>query len=231
MSEVDQANETDESGEAGDAEPAGTGEYVVKPGECLNSIGYEHGFFPDTLWKLPENSELKIARKDPNVLIAGDRVHIPELRPREESCATEKLHRFKRKGVPAKFTITLNDLGKPRANEDYVLDVDGKLISGKTDGKGTLSAAILPNAKVGRLRVGKDQEEIVINFGHIDPITTLSGVQGRLQNMGLYHGPVDGKMNAETKSAIAEFQRQQNITGEGKLDEKTRQAILEANGS
>jgi N-acetylmuramoyl-L-alanine amidase len=230
MSEAQEASQEEEEAEA-DVQTVGSGEYVVKPGECLNSIAYEHGFFVGTLWKLPENSELKSARKDPNVLVSGDRVHIPELRQREESCATEKLHRFKRKGVPAKFTITLNDLGKPRANEEYVLDVDGKLISGKTDGEGTLSASIPPNAKTGRLRVGKDQEEILISFGHIDPISTLSGVQGRLQNLGLYFGPVDGRLNPETRSAIAEFQRQQNISGEGKLDDKTRQAILQANGS
>ena len=80
---------------------------VVEQGDCISSIADEHGFFWETLWNLPENSELKQQRKEPTILREGDVVHVPDLRPKDESCATEQLHKFKRKGVPAKLKLRM----------------------------------------------------------------------------------------------------------------------------
>jgi N-acetylmuramoyl-L-alanine amidase len=80
-------------------------DHEIGPGDCINSIALEHGFFPDTLWNHGSNSELKQKRKDPNVLFPGDKLHIPDIEIKEVSKATEKRHRFRRKGVPAKLHL------------------------------------------------------------------------------------------------------------------------------
>ena len=64
----------------------------MKEGECVGSIAFEHGFFPDTLWDHPNNAELKGKRGDPNVLLAGDVVHVPDLRPKEVAVAAGQSH-------------------------------------------------------------------------------------------------------------------------------------------
>ena len=82
-------------------------DYKVADGDCLSSIAFARGFFWETLWNLGENAELKNKRKDPNILHPGDVLHIPDLRLKEESCATENEYKFKLKGVPAKLKLKL----------------------------------------------------------------------------------------------------------------------------
>ena len=107
---------SDKTTDNGPPATVGQGEYVVKAGECMSSIAFKQGFFWQTLWDLSENSELQRVRKDPFVLLAGDRVHIPHIRPKMESGGTEQKHTFRRKGVPAHFTLTLLTQGNPRAD-------------------------------------------------------------------------------------------------------------------
>ena len=52
--------------------------YQVKEGDCLSSIAFEQGFFPDTIWNHSNNAVLKEKRKDPNVLMQGDVVFVPD---------------------------------------------------------------------------------------------------------------------------------------------------------
>ena len=82
-------------------------DYKVQKGDCVSSVAFSKGFFWETLWNHGKNSELKSKRKDPNILKEGDVLHIPELTPKEESCATEKRHKFKLKGVPAKLKLRI----------------------------------------------------------------------------------------------------------------------------
>jgi hypothetical protein len=207
-------------------------DYTVKSGDCMSSIAYTRGFFWKTLWKLPENAALKTKRKNPNVLMAGDAVHIPDLTVKQESGATEQTHKFKLKGVPEKLRIKLLDAKhKPRANLDYIIVIDGDTRRGKTNGKGELKESIPPNAKAGELRLGKAQLEVIpLNFGHLDPISEMSGVKARLANLGFYRGALDEKEDAATAKAISAFQTKQGSPATGKLDDATRQQILQVHG-
>ena len=54
----------------------------------MESIAFEQGFFWKALWDLAENAELK-QRREPNVLLPGDRVTIPAIQLRQENVATE----------------------------------------------------------------------------------------------------------------------------------------------
>lgn len=212
--------------------PVGTGNYVVNQGDCIESIAYGKGFFWETLWNDSNNAELKKARKDPFVLLPGDQLHIPELRKRFEDGPTEQRHRFRRKGMPAKFRIVLLEEDQPRANIPYILNIDGDITKGTTDGEGKIERSIPPNARRGKLTVGEGakQQEYVLNLGWTDPIDEVTGLQSRLANLGFYDGPVNGELSPATYSALRLFQEKNDLEPTGEADEATREKLKEAHG-
>jgi hypothetical protein len=204
---------------------------TAREGDCLINICKKEGFFWEKIWNLPENRALREQRKHLNIIKEGDRIHICDLELREYPAQTEQLHTFRLESSKVEFTLTLLNLGQPRANEKYSLVVDGKFQNGSTDEDGKLREMIPPDARRGLLFLGDKREEVAINFGYIDPIEELSGVQRRLQNLGFYEGAIDDDFNTETVAAIAEFQRSERISGEGELTGETRRKLLEVHGS
>jgi len=207
--------------------------YVVKQGDCMASIACQTGFLWQTLWDLPENANLKNLRQDPYVLLPGDVVVIPEIRQRSESRPTDATHQFVRKGVPEILHLVItDDEDQPVANTSYVLEVDGKRVEGQTDGAGAIKQPIAPNARAGHLTVGEgdQQREYQLSLGCVDPIDTLSGLQGRLFNLGYYDGPVDGKMNAQLRTALMLLQNKYSIPLSGDGDDATKAKLQELFG-
>jgi hypothetical protein len=200
--------------------------HVVKQGECMNSIADQYGFFWYSLWNHERNAELKERRQNPNVLMAGDRVFIPEKRQKEESGETAKVHTFRLKGVPVKLNFELLDFdGSPRAGVQYTLTVDGKKTTGVTPEDGMISEVIPPRAKSAHLTL-EDGVEYDIDLGYMNPVEYASGVQARLKNLGYFKGEITGTIDDETREAIRKFQRAQGLEVTGEADQNTRNALM-----
>lgn len=207
--------------------PVGQGEYVVKVGDCMASIAVETGHFWESLWDFPANKELKDVRKDPYVLLPGDLVTIPELRPKTEPGATEERHRFVRNGCPEKLIVKFTIGDEPRANQDYILKIDGVEQEGTTDAEGKIDVFIPPDARKAAIRFTESGDTYKMDLGRLDPITEITGVQKRLTNLGFFKGRPDGKMSPELQKAIAKFQKEHEMEVTGELDEATREKIRE----
>jgi hypothetical protein len=204
------------------------GNYEVRQGDCLSSIAFEHGFFWETLWNHANNADLKQKRKDPNVLFPGDEVYIPDKKEKEVACASEQRHRFKRKGVPEILRIRFLDAeGQPRDGLPYVLDIDGMVLKGTTKDDGTIEEHIPPDARKAVITLGTGDEEEVreFNLGHLDPVTEITGVQGRLNNLGYHCGDEYGVLGEKTRRAISEFQADHGLKATGELDDQTRKTL------
>ena len=197
--------------------------HTVAQGECIASIAFDSGFFWSTVWQAPENEALRSERKNPNTLVPGDEVFIPEKRAATQPCATGARHQFRLKGIPAKLRLKILSGGQPRANEPFVIDIDGAQTRGTTGAAGEIEVFILPDAASAKLTVGEgeDATEYVLRLRELRPAADGDGVQQRLANLG-YSGP--------PKSALQAFQRDHNLTETGEADEATLAAIQSAHG-
>jgi len=224
--------------EDGAAQPIGQGDYVVQLGDSIDSIADLNGHFHETLWNLPANADLKRIRENRNVLLPGDRVTIPELRPKTETRETDLVHSFKRKGVPAEIRFNVrDDEGVAFEGCDYVLKVGRRKYSGITGPDGSVFHYVTPSARTGELTVELDRQGYpasatwTVDVGHLLPVTTIEGVQARLANLTYDCGAVDGEFGPKTSEALSAFQEATGLSVTGDINDETRDALEEQHGS
>lgn len=215
---------------SGSATPVGSGEHEVQRGECIISIADAAGHFWETVWKHPSNSEVREVRGSPHVLLAGDRVHVPPITPKDESGATEKRHRFRRKGIPITFEVVVKENGKPLKGLRYVILIEGRMTSGTVPDDGKIQVSMFPSDKSGELRVGEGDTLRVypLDIGGLDPVHTRSGAEARLANLGLIGEGADDETFA---GSIKKFQRDNGLDPTGELDNATAKKLAEVHGS
>jgi hypothetical protein len=199
-------------------------EHIVRSGDCMLSIAHKYGLLWETLWNA--NFELRRKRNNPNVLFPGDVVEIPERTPAEFLRPTDQKHVFVLHGTEAKFRLILERSNIPLAHRRFILIVDGKSTTGKTDATGFLEVSISPSAREGKIVLPDDRLECALDFGYLDPIEEPLGVQQRLQNLGFYHGALDGRLTGETRTAITDFQSSVCLEATGDLTQATRDKLL-----
>lgn len=230
-------NETNETGL--NAQPVGNGNYIVKRGDTISSIADEHGHFWETIWNQPENAALKNARQHPEILLPGDRLTIPPLGQKKEKIKTLALHRFRRKGIPVKIEYTVIDKysGKVFKGKCYKLFAGEQEFEGTTDNKGYLEHWVSAQVKKVVLVVWLEEPgypEFVkwsIKIGFLDPINSITGLQGRLNNLGFDCGEEDGILGPNTINALKEFQQTQKLEVTGTADEPTKTRLEEFHNS
>jgi len=195
--------------------------YTVQQGDSLTSIAFGLGLNWEAIWNHPNNAALKSSRQDPHVLCPGDVLYIPDMDPRLEDKSADASHKFVRKASLDRLRVRLMKDFQPRSNVSYTLVVDGKTIDGTTDGDGMVDQPISPGAQEGKLLLDGGKEEYEFALGNIDPIDTISGLQGRLQNLGYFAGEVTGEMDDDTKDAVHSFQAACGLPETGEADDAT----------
>ncbi len=97
--------------------------YVIRQGDCLSSLAHGRGFLWETIWEHPNNSAPRRKRKDPNILLPGDILFIPEKELKQVPAATEQRHDFVLKGTPAKLRLRiLEEIIEPPAPAENSAD-------------------------------------------------------------------------------------------------------------
>lgn len=121
---------------------------------------------------------------------------------------------------------------QPRKGVPYVLLIDGNVTTGKTDNDGRIELTIPPNARSGTLTLdpGTLKERVIpLNLGHLNPITDVSGVSQRLNNLGFPCG--DGSDEEALTGALKAFQEKSGLQVTGNVDDATRNKLRELHES
>jgi hypothetical protein len=204
--------------------------YEAQADDCISSIANRFGFFWQTLWFHPNNAALRSLRKNPNVLMKGDKVFVPKKVLRQESRPTDAKHVFVRMGIPSRFRMRILRNQEPRKNERYVLTLGGQSSDGQTDGDGLIDIFIPANARSGKLVVGsgKTQQIFNLDLGHMDPVSTKAGQIQRLVNMGY-----DCGLNKQKglPQALRSFQIDNYLPETGEADGATLETLVQKHGS
>jgi hypothetical protein len=164
--------------------------HTVIPGECLASIAERYGFTnPRIVYDDPANEPLRRVRPDPNVLLAGDQVVIPDRKVRTVDASTGSRYQFVVDREPVYLRLRLVDsAGKPRSGLPYRIEYRDQIVHGTTDGAGAIAHVVppdLPSALVVVTDAGED-EQYQVALGYLDPVMHKDGLKQRLQNLGYY---------------------------------------------
>jgi hypothetical protein len=201
--------------------------FIAQQGDCLSSIAQRFAFLNwRTIYDDPQNKGLRAARPNPNVLAPGDKVFVPQKQPRIEESPTGTRAVYRVLTTSTRLRIAFE--GK-RVN-DYELSVGGQTFTGQVSEGGLIDHLIPASATEGDLVLRPvdapgHEDRWKILLGVLDPIEQLTGVQGRLNNLG-FPCPVEGTSGPETTAAVQAFQRWRGLgQQDGKLDAATRAEI------
>lgn len=216
--------------------------HTVSQGEHLAVIALRYGFTDwNVVYDHPENEGFRTKRPNPNVILPGDRIFIPDRVQKSVQCATDATHRFRLKQTPHCVRIVLKDAdGNPIANETYKLTVGSQVYTGSTGDSGIIYREIDKKTKTAELRLDELGLGWTLQIGHLDPLhepgtdtPIITGAKARLKNLGFYGGEVDKNFDDETRAAVARFQQEvlQRESPDGQLDSDTRLALQQQHGS
>jgi len=183
------------------------------------------------VWNSADNAKLRDRRPDPNILMPGDELTLPEGKPREYALKTGKHHQIVLK-VPIKelrLRILLHQ-DEPLANASYRLTLDdtAEPRTGTTDGDGVLKEKVRINIPGGLLEI--DGRRFRLRFNYIDPLPTGTkesavGVFSRLANLGYESGGASQTSSPALRSALLLYQTDAGIEATGQLDDETKKQL------
>ena len=207
-----------------DSGGSGGSTVTVQAGDCISSIAERSGFLHwRTVHDCAENAALRQKRPNPNLLVAGDQVFVPDKQPRNEEAPTGARAVFRVLFAPTRLRIAF--LGN--AVNDWELRIGGQTFTGQVAPGAMIEQVIPATATSGELvlrptNAPGQEDRWSVALGALAPIEELSGVQARLDNLA-FPCEVDGKMGPETTAAIKAYQVWRKLPVQnGTLDAATR---------
>ena len=209
----------------------------VVQGEYLSLIAARYGFTDHlVLWNFPANAALKQLRKNPNVLLPGDRVVIPDRETGLVSAPTGQVNPFVANASDVLVNIVFEDPSRqPLATRAGNLTVgvtsqrgNGFIVRGPTpattDNQGkfpiifrnALGTGALPTDGAFVMDPAAPLPRAPFRFlvGSLDRLDTRSGQRARLNNFGYFAG-FGEQDDDQLVWAIEEFQNDEKLTERG----------------
>jgi len=162
------------------------GIHRVGDGDTISSIAASYGFtdWEAKVWNAPENAKLKTQRVNPNTLVPGDEVFIPELHKKEESRPTDAWHDFHVVRNKRFLRLKLQDEnGDPIKNKKYELKT-GPTFRGTftqqgqtTDGEGKIEEEIPHTLTSAELVLPDANLRVKLKIGYLQPLPTSEPVK------------------------------------------------------
>ncbi len=212
--------------------------HIVRQGEYLARIARQHGFADQAaVWEHAQNAPLRETRPSPDVLLAGDRVYIPDPAPRAEQRATEQRHRFTVAAPRPMLRLALEGpLGRPLRGAECELRIEGAPPAALVaNAHGIVEHPIplaLEKADLAVRTAEPPAERVVrVLVGQLDPASEVAGQEARLANLGYRPGAAGDPAAYDFRSAVEEFQCDHGLAVDGKCGPATQKKLVAVHGS
>ena len=83
------------------------------------------------------------------------------------------------------------------------------------------------NLREALAKADEQAKPAMVQSGTEKRFSSLKDIQVALKNAGFYQGNIDGRIGRQTREAIKAFQKANNLKGNGKLNKRTRAALME----
>src|SRR4051812_9076428 len=180
--------------------------HVVKQGERLATIAAMYGVSPTIIYAAPDNAELWKKRPNPNHLLPGDEVSLGDPN-RPSDLPTGAGHTLMiANGRDETVSLFLGSrYDASFAGQKFELKAGNRTIQGTVPDDNVIVAVVALGTEAGVLKLWLSEDPEVIaswtlKIGPLDPITEVSGVQARLNNLGYGAGEVDGNEDDDLKA-------------------------------
>ena len=211
--------------------------HIVRAGECLSELAYRRATSAKAVWTHPKNAELRAARPNPEVLAPGDLIWLPA-EPSQSAFDVwpgMTLNAFATIPTRTIAIRLIDEDGTPVANEGFRVAGGKALPPAMTDEAGHALFEVPLTTREAVLILPSRHMQLVVKPGRLDPLCTLAGAVGRLQNLGYGAHDLDALSSAEREEyatfVLAWFQREQGLPATGTLDEATRAALSSRGGN
>ena len=217
-----------------------TQQHTVAQGETLLRIAKQYGYQTSkALYNHPSNAEFKALRPDPNLIYPGDKITIPPKKEKFIPLRTNSINSFVVQNEKEYFRLQVSyDDGDDVAGKRVVLNIGSQTIDTVLQSDGLIEVELDNNdALTGTVDLYLNEGEttptksFAVQIGNLDPIETLSGVQGRCNMLGFDCGTVDGVMGKKTRIGVKEFQYEHNLDIDGIPGPKTKAKLQQVFGS
>lgn len=180
--------------------------YVVQRGDYASSIAADHGFEGfNAIWSAPENADLRALRKDPQQLVPGDEVTIPDRTPAQFRRHTGRTHTFVLDRDALVLRLRVHDhRRRALASAPGELRVDGEVLPVTTDATGLVEVPIPRGAHAATLVVGDHSFDLAI--GDLQPVSEAAGQWGRFVNLDAWFDEDDEDEDGHTDARELAFE-------------------------
>jgi hypothetical protein len=171
--------------------------YVIKDGDFLLQLAFQMGFDADTVWNDPSNADLQGLRSDPNILLPGDVLQVPD--PPDPNTqappatltpgSTNNFVAADPPTVSLTHTFTGDDTTS-YASMAYTVQELPQLTGLQTDENGTVTFQAPVTLQTTTIVFTESGDTWTLALGGMDPINTISGMFKRLQNLGYFDDDV-----------------------------------------
>lgn len=206
--------------------------HVIKQGDYLTKLAFNHGFDAEEAWNHEKNEEIRALRASMEMLAPGDVVHLP-VAPKEGlpfTAGTTNRYRAKIPGVEVGLVFLDTD-GSPMAGEPYTIEGAGAAAAGTSDDSGKVTVRVPVTTREVTILFPDRNLAHLVRIGDLDPPGEESGARQRLAHLGFLSSDAEAGDTGALAEAIRLFQVSRQLPETGAIDEDTIRALAEEHGA